>query len=76
MGDDNRPLPAGKLQRAALTALEQGPKLIVNRDTGHFVLVERGSRRMVAPLWIDDELHIGCTTITREAFERLREFLP
>lgn len=53
-----------------------GPLLIYERFTGTFLLAEGRNLRQVTPQWINDELHIGCTTITRDAFEKLREFKP
>jgi len=54
----------------------RGPVLWYETQVDGFFLEERGKSRPVTPTWSNGELRIGCTAITKEAFEKLREFEP
>lgn len=51
----------------------KGPTLIIDPLDNDFSIVEGEMRCSVTPRWHGDSLHIGCTTVTREAFERMVE---
>lgn len=66
---------SAEIQKASGSVTQHhGPILSVDPDGDVFILAERGKAHVVNPFWEYGYLRIGCTSITKEAFNKLREF--